>query len=194
MSITKATNSGLVGTKYNNVSADNYYMEPIATMLVGSGGTATVTFSNIPQIYKHLQIRSIGHFQGTANSYLNAQMQFNGDTGSNYSYHRLFVNGSSVSVSSDYSASTNRINTPWFPDDTYTSNYAPQIVDILDYTNLYKYKTVKTLGGFDGNGSGLVGLFSGLWMNTAPVTSITITIPSNTISQHSRFSLYGIRG
>lgn len=194
MAITKATNSGLVGIKYNNVSADNYYMEPIASTLVGSGGTTSVVFSNIPQIYKHLQIRSIGHFQGTANSYLNAQIQFNGDTGSNYSYHRLYVNGGGPSASSDYSSSTTRINTPWFPDDNYTSNYGPQITDILEYTSTSRYKTVKTLGGFDGNGSGLMGLFSGLWMNTAPITSITISIPSNTISQNSRFSLYGIRG
>jgi len=167
--------------------------ESIATVTVGSGGTSTVTFSSIPSTYKHLQLRAHAHFDGTANQYANMQMQFNSDTGSNYVYHRLYGNGSSAS--SDASSSTTKINTPWIPDNTYSYNYGAQIIDFLDYSSTVKNKTVRTIGGFDGNGSGLLGLFSGAWLNnTTAINSISIFIPSNTISETSKFALYGIKG
>lgn len=166
--------------------------DALATVTVPSGGAATVTFAGIPSGYKHLQLRAHAHFDGTANSYLNMQMQFNGDTGSNYVYHRLYGNGSSASA--DASASTTKINTPWIPDSVYTSNYGAQVIDFLDYSSVVKNKTVRALGGFDGNGSGLLGLFSGAWLNSSTaINSISIFIPSNTISASSQFALYGIK-
>jgi hypothetical protein len=156
-----------------------------------SASTATVTFAGIPSGYKHLQLRAIGHWSGTANTYANGQMQFNGDTGSNYAYHRLYGNGTAASA--DASTSTTKINTPWFPDDTYTSNFGTIIVDILDYANTNKYKTVKSLGGFDGNGTGLIGLISGLWMNTAAITSLSFSLPAYNLITYSSFALYGVK-
>ena len=166
--------------------------DALATVTVPSGGVSSITFAGIPTGYKHLQLRASAHFEGTGNAYLNMQMQFNGDTGSNYVYHRLYGNGSSASA--DATTSTTRINTPWIPDNLYTSNYGGQIIDLLDYSSVVKNKTVRVLGGFDGNGSGLLGLFSGAWLNSSTaITSISISIPSNTISQHSSFALYGVK-
>jgi len=70
MATTKLSDLGTRGNKYENLSADNNYMETIASTLVGSGGASTVTFSNIPQGYKHLQIRGItkdGYTGGNGN-------------------------------------------------------------------------------------------------------------------------------
>jgi hypothetical protein len=183
---------GIIASSGGAAAAANSY-ESIATVTVGSGGSSSVTFSSIPSTYQHLQIRAIGHYQGTASAYQNLQMQFNSDTGSNYVYHRLYGNGSSASA--DASASTTKINTPWIPDDTYTSNYGAQIIDILDYASVSKNKTIRVLGGFDGNGSGFLGLFSGAWLNSSTaISSVSIFIPLNTISQYSSFALYGIKG
>tara|TARA_R110002126_G_scaffold265569_1_gene408742 strand:+ start:288 stop:851 length:564 start_codon:yes stop_codon:yes gene_type:complete len=165
--------------------------ESIATVTVGTA-VSSITFSSIAADWKHLQIRGIGHWSGTANTYANGQVQLNGDTGSNYAYHRLYGNGSAASA--DASTSTTKMNTPWFPDDTYSNTFGSIIIDILDYSSTNKYKTIRSLGGFDGNGSGLVGLFSGLWMNTAAVTSFTISLPSYNLTTYSQLALYGIKG
>jgi hypothetical protein len=50
------------------------------------------------------------------------------------------------------------------------------------------------LYGTDGNGSGAIFLGSGLWMNTAAVSTITITSAAGNFDQYSSFALYGIKG
>jgi hypothetical protein len=192
MAVTRLTTNGLTGTKYDTVSADNYYMEPIATTLLSSTA-ATITFDNIPQGYKHLQIRWIARSNRTVSpDYL--KLNFNGDTGANYSWHYLIGAGSSALASSSVSASF-AINRAVAGAAQAASVFGTGIADILDYSNVYKYKTARTLGGYDNNGDGEISLQSGLWMNTAAVTTITITPGAGTlISANSRFSLYGIRG
>lgn len=187
MSITRLTTNGLNGTKYDNVSADNYYMEPIATTLVGSGGSATVTFSNIPTGYKHLQIRGI---QKMTTSTRWSWVRFNGDAGSNqYTYHSLQGNGSSASAAGGGFADTyGRITLA-------DTQFGGVVFDILDYTNTSKIKVVRSLWGVDLNGSGYVGINSSAWNNTTAITSITIGCEgSDTYTQNTRFSLYGIKG
>ena len=192
MSITKLTTNGVNGSKYDTVSADNYYMEPIATTLVGAGGVASVDFTNIPQGYKHLQIRWIGQHAG-ANVNVSLAIQFNGDTGSNYVQHRLYGDGSSaqaVSATSTTFIRSDRLNSPT----SASSIFGVGIIDILDYANVYKFKTIRSLGGVDSNGSGFIALDSGLWMNTAAISSIKLygADPGN-LSQYSRFSLFGVK-
>jgi hypothetical protein len=116
-------------------------------------------------------------------------MQLNSDTGSNYARHFLNGNGSTVG------AGANSSFTNMFAGTTAnaTSTFGASIIDILDYTNTNKYTTTRSLSGADSNGSGFVQFFSGLWMNTAAVTTITITGDSN-FDQYSQFALYGIRG
>lgn len=184
MSITRLTTNGLSGTKYDTVSADNYYMEPIATTLLGSTAT-TITFSNIPQNYTHLQIRAIAKASGTN---FNPKMQFNGDTGSNYSWHYIYGDGSTAVAGAGATQAFiyNSIIS------TNASMYNGFIIDILDYTNTNKYKTTRELSGEDRNGGGEIALWSGNWRNTAPITSITFS--NGTFDTNSRFSLYGVKG
>jgi hypothetical protein len=68
------------------------------------------------------------------------------------------------------------------------------VIDILDYANVNKYTTIRVLGGADLNGSGAINLVSGLWMNTAAVTSFLISADSGNLAQYSSFALYGIKG
>jgi hypothetical protein len=184
MAVTRLTTNGLTGTKYDIASADNYYMEPIATNLLGSG-TATVTFNNIPQGYKHLQIR--GMMIGAATSW--QRMQLNGDTGSNYPIHELRGNGTSASTSASTPA-----DHIWLGLTTSSSYPLSFITDILDYANVNKYKTVRSLYGQDQNGAGQTGITSGVWLNTAPINSISLYINGGNLNANSRFSLYGIKG
>lgn len=183
MSITRLTTNGLTGTKYDTVSADNYYMEPIATTLLASGASS-VTFSNIPQNYKHLQLRVI-NLRATADI---MQIEFNSDTTvTNYYWHRLDGNGAGVSAVSGNKNLIGYVGT--------STQAAANIIDILDYSNVYKFKTSRNLFGNDRNGSGIIALTSMLWSNTAAISSINLKCEAGgNFAQYSRFSLYGLRG
>jgi hypothetical protein len=177
---------------------NNNYMEPIATTLVGSGGVLEITFNNIPQTYKHLQLRGIIRQTYTANIERQWYMRFNSDASANYSFHNLIGNGSTSSVYTGTSQTAtggadvicNNGNGA-----TYSSAFSGVVLDILDYTNINKYKTFRSLNGFDVNGAGYIWLSSGLWMNNSEIISITVTDTTGTnFAQYSRLSLYGIKG
>jgi hypothetical protein len=184
MSITSAK-SGATGI---SLALDNNYMEPIASTLVGAGGSSVITFNDIPQTYKHLQVRTMCL---TSASATDVKLQFNSDTGSNYTQHLLWGNGSAASAGS-YTSTT---YIPAGVTSITTANPAAGVVDILDYTNTNKYKTVRTLSGSDTNGvGGFIFFESGVWMNTTAITSLILAPYSGTFNQYSRISLYGIKG
>ena len=168
--------------------------ESIATTTVGSGGASSVTFSSIPSDYTHLQIRAIGRSSFASVGAQTAFMQFNGDTASNYVYHNLQGDGSSVTASSGTSASN-----LWafiVPQLESTNSFGVGVIDILDYKNTNKFKTTRTLYGSDTNATlNFVGFRSGVWRSTSAITSITFTLTSSTnLQQYSQFALYGIKG
>jgi hypothetical protein len=168
-------------------------MEPIASVLVGAGGSNSIVFNDIPQTYKHLQLRFIG--RSTRSSVgEDTVMRFNSDAGDSYSWHYLFADG--ANAYSAGAANQTSIIIPTVAAANATSGiYGASIVDILDYTNTNKFKTARSLGGNERNGSGDINLESGMWRNTQSVVSITVlTTLSNSFVQHSRFSLYGIKG
>ena len=160
--------------------------DSLATVTL-SATTASVTFAGIPAGYKHLQIRGISK-PSTSGDY-DWSIQFNSDTSSNYSKHQVFGDGSTVYATG--SASQTQIPGAF---NQYT-DFGGFIVDILDYQNTSKNKTVRTLTGVDRNGNGLIGMRSGYWNNTTAVSSIQIipTSGSSGIAQYSQFALYGVK-
>jgi len=185
-----AITAGLINDGVTTVP--NSY-ESIATTTVGAGGSLSITFSSIASTWQHLQIRMIGKCLNTAGG--STQMQFNGDTATNYSWHYLSGDGAAASAGSGTSTNYININVGQ-QDSTY---YFASVIDILDYGNTNKYKTSRLLTGVDKNGSGSMQITSGNWRNTAAITSITITpqsntTPTNQFQQYSQFALYGIKG
>lgn len=165
--------------------------DALSTVTVPSGGAASVTFAVIPQGYKHLQIRCTTR-ESLGSSIGGMYIQFNSDTGSNYAWHRVWGDG--ASTFSGASTSTTAQLGGIIATTAGTANvFSSTIIDVLDYT-ANKNKTMRSLTGLDYNGSGYVGLHSGLWMNTAPITSITINPDSGqNWQQYSQFTLYGVR-
>ena len=163
--------------------------ESIATVTVGSGGSSGVTFSSIPSTYKHLQIRMT-----TLNSaFSNIYMQFNSDSsGGNYMWHELYGDGASATAGAAGSTDKDFIKTGFT--NSSSANYTgASIVDILDYTDTNKYTTARALSGSDSNGSGYILFRSGLWRNTAAISTIYLYPQTGTISQYSHFALYGVK-
>ena len=165
--------------------------ESISTVTVGSGGAADVTFSSIPATYTHLQIRGISKTDRADDNDV-VKMQFNSDTASNYSHHVVLGTGSSVVAAAN--ANTSSILTISGAAANVSSVFGSGVIDILDYKNTNKYKTVRTLGGYESNSTGFISLQSGNWRSTSAITSIVLSpnIGSN-FNQYSQFALYGIK-
>lgn len=187
MAIRRFSSSNLSGGKSSKVwdqtTTPGYY-ESIATATVDNSTPTTIEFTNIPQNYAHLQIRAI--ILGSGYS----KLQFNGDTtGSNYRDHYVGGNGGATIF-----AGTNA-NYAGFADSG-SANGMAVVMDILDYTSTVKYKTQRSIQGWDNNGSGEVYLTSSVWLNSsiAAITSLKITAMSGSFSQYSQFALYGIKG
>lgn len=177
---------GILASGRPAAAANSY--ESIATTTVGSGGASSVTFSSIPATYTHLQIRDISrNATGSAPSDTFVTVRFNGDSASNYAMHYLLGDGASTAAA----ANTSQTNC-WFGVNVSGNSGAMQgnIIDILDYTNTNKYKTIRVLSGSDRNGSGVIVLQSAVWMNTAAMSSIVV---SGTFTEYSSFALYGIK-
>ena len=77
--------------------------EPIATTTLGSAANA-ITFSSIPSTYTDLRL--VGTFLAPDADYSDINVQFNNDTGANYSYTLLLGYGTGTSSVS----ATNRNN------------------------------------------------------------------------------------
>lgn len=167
------------------VSLTSY--ESIQTVTLGSNAS-TISFTSIPSTYTHLQIRAIARW--STGTEAGVKMRLNSDTGSNYAYHELYGTGSGAGAS----AGTTQTS---ISDVMYirsgTSIFGAAVIDILDYSNTNKYKTIRSLNGCDANGAGYMNLVSGLWQNTAAVTNIELFVATNAMTQYSSFALYGIK-
>lgn len=181
--------NSIVGVLGNGVVAGDY--QSISTVTVGAGGSASITFSSIPSTFQHLQIRYISRSSGSTANRVNVNL--NGDTTSTFYWHSLYGSGSSAAAYAFQSAYIQVAPQPVSTDTA--SAYAAGVIDILDYKDTNKYKTLRTLSGDDMNGSGLVFFNSGAWGNTNAITSIAITPNAvENFAQYSTFALYGIKG
>lgn len=168
-------------------------MFPLQAITIGAAGASSVTFNNIPSTYTHLQIRCLMRTTQTGDvtgSYL--YWTYNSDTASNYAYHVLKGNGSAVTagaLSSQNVTYGERFTTAFQAANTFGAG----IIDILDYANTNKFKTSRTLAGWDSNGSGEIALNSELWRSTSAITRIDLYPPTNNFAQYSQFALYGVK-
>jgi len=185
---------GTIASSNQQARADTGVMFPLGMVQVGSGGSSSISFTSIPSTYKHLQIRGIS--RGTSGSFDQIYAQINSDTGANYANHALYGDGSSAGVlaganNTSFSIGANSGSTQS------TGIFGAIVIDILDYANTNKFKTIRALSGADGNGSGYAWFASGLWRSTSAITSIKlerlVSGSNNPFVQYTQFALYGIK-
>ena len=175
--------SGMSG----NLWAPGKDFDSIATVTLTSSTTG-ITFSSIPQTYRHLQLRFLakGNNAGTL-EYLG--LQYNGAT-SSYNWHQLYGDGSTATATN---FAQGFIRT-FISGASGTSMFAGGVIDILDYTNTTNYKTARLLSGTDQNGAGFVSLSSGAYYgNTNAITSLYVYGVNNTLLTGTTVALYGIK-
>ena len=177
--------AGTLSTGAPPVAPSSY--ESIATVSVGSGGSSSIDFTSIPATYKHLQLRYLDLSTSSAGD---MRVQVNADTGNSYSRHFLY--GTGAAAASGGVSTTDYMLVGQSGGSTYPS---VGVIDILDYADTNKNKTLRTLSGYDVNGSGgYILLISGAYYSTSAISSIKIFISGNSFNQYSSFALYGIKG
>ena len=169
--------------------------ESIASTTVGSGGSTGVTFSSISG-YKHLQIRILGRTDRPSNVSDGVLYRLNNDTStSNYTNHYVGGDGSSTFAGAENGSWAGAVALR-IPGAGAASNiFGTIITDILDIDSTSKYKTVRSLGGQDLNGSGEIYFQSNAWLSTTAVTSLVVVPRTGTnFVQYTQIALYGIKG
>jgi len=187
------TSGGFRVTTFTAGTGNVSFSQAVANdyVLIGTGyltsSEASVTFdlTGLSGTYKHLQIRAL-HIQTTSGE--TALMRVNGDTASNYRTHALRANGSTI-TGADYGSRTSMVVGVDVPSTTIPAAF---VCDILDPFATTKNKTIKSFAGYGSGGN--VNLYSGLWINTSALTSISILSSSGSFASGSRISLYGIKG
>jgi hypothetical protein len=141
-----------------------------------STAATSVSFSSIPGTYTDLVIV----FSGTSTALAGINIQFNGDTATNYSRTVLDGNGSAASSSRETSQVASTLGLS-------STTQSDTIFHIFDYANTTTYKTILSRANVSAS---LVRAAVGLWRSTSAVTSITLSYP--TFNSGSTFKLYGI--
>ena len=143
-----------------------------------SGSSSSVVFSSISQSYTDLILVLSGKMATV--SYFD--VQFNGDTGSNYAFVRMIGFGTTV-----YTDRYNNFSS-WQPNLSETQGTC--VITMNNYSNTTTYKS----GIFrDSNASQGVESSIGLWKNTSAISTITISNGgAGNIPAGTNFTLYGI--
>jgi len=161
--------------------------EPIATNTLGSA-TQTVTFNSIPQTYTDivLIVSNVKHSYGGTDTVRDNLVQFNTDTGSNYSI--TFMYGQSGSAGTIRNNNISAINTDY---PMASANGVGLIIaNIQNYSNSTTYKTVIQRTTTSDRAAAYVNL----WRSTAAITSMVVGASSGyTLSAGTVITLYGIK-
>ena len=187
---------GIVASSQQSPSIVPNSYESISTVTVTSN-VGNIEFSSIPSTYTHLQVRMLATAaSGSGNGPVSIQLVLNSDTGANYTWHRLYGSGSGSGSNDQGTSQNNTLSAIANYNSSVNNIYSASVLDIIDYANTNKYKTLTSLGGYDANGSGYISYVSGLWMNTAAISNIKIYPLDNSYNwrQYSSFALYGIKG
>ena len=148
----------------------------IATTTLGSA-QSSVTFSSISGSFTDLVLI----WSGTGTTTAGFNIEFNSDaTAGNYSFSRIYGNGSSAISDRGTSAQNwNGIHTA----------QSMGILQIQNYANATTFKTTLTRNQYQD----IVLAAVGLWRSTSAINQVKLTIGSGSINSGSTFTLYGIK-
>jgi len=157
--------------------------EPIATSTTTT--QQQIDFTGISSAYTDLRI--VCFFPGVASNNFGIRVGNNSiDTGSNYSWTRIYGTGSSAVSNRDSNQNLGVISNI-----TIGANGSQATVDLLNYSNTTTNKTALTR--FD-DGGAIVFAIVGLWRSTAAINQIRIYSTNNVnFASGTTFTLYGIK-
>lgn len=175
----------------NNAGDDMIFLEE---QVVGVGGAASVTLDNsgagLSQAYRHLELFWLG--RASTNGAKNLRIQFNSDTGNNYS--RLLLQGfdTTAQATEENAVASGLIGSLTGLDGLANAVGSGKII-LPYYSGTVFFKNAHALGGrVDSTTSTTSDVPRVTWQNVAAITKIVLFPSANNFIEGSRFSLYGI--
>ncbi len=168
-------------------------MIPISTVTVGSGGAASIAFTNIPQTYTDLCVKISARSARVANQD-DYNISLNGSS-AGLAYRQLYGGaGSGSVVTGSAGGSTGFVGIMPAANNT-ASTFSSQEIYFPNYSgNANKSFSVDSVAENNAVTQWQLDLISQLWSNTNPITSISFTSNNAAnFAQYSTATLYGIR-
>lgn len=163
----------------------------IQTVTVGSGGSASIAFTSIPQTYTDLKLVLSTRSSAGSNAWSDYVVSFNSTSSSTNWGVRILIGTGTQALSGTFTtgylgygegnAGTASVfgNTEFYIPGYASSNNKPVSVDSVSENNAT---------------ASITGFAAGLWSNSSAITSISITdFNGGNFVQHSSASLYGIK-
>lgn len=163
----------------------------IASSTVGSGGAADITFSSISSSYTDLVLK-ISMRTNRSSNIDPVQIQFNGDTGSNYSYRSIWSDASGT-VNSFNSGAPDRIDAQYSTAATATANTFTNFeIYIPNYASSNQKSTSYDSAHEDNSSTAFLVMMANRWTGTAAINSIKMDPINGNFVQYTTAYLYGI--
>ena len=161
------------------------------TANVGSGGSASISFTSIPNTYTDLIVKISTRWDSNSDGF--SYIRFNSDSGSNYSYKVLYGDPQTPSAGSTSSSGNDKAVSGGSQWAAWTSStFGNMEIYIPNYAGS-TYKSFSSDGVGENNATQTYPVLSaGYWNSTSAITSITLLQASGTFVQYSTASLYGI--
>jgi hypothetical protein len=115
------------------------------------------------------------------------RFQFNGDTGSNYSY--LYLAGNGTTPTSNRSSNVSGINAYHVSGQSDSNLKNNAILNLQNYSNTSTFKTCLIRGNSDLETAATVGNYR----STSVISSLTVLTTNGNLQAGSTFTLYGIK-
>ena len=160
---------------------------------VGAAGASSVTFSGIPQTgYTDLVVKICARTEQSAVSQ-DLILQFNGDTGANYTTRRLEGNGTGAASDTATSGALYGSFMPMSAASATANTFGNGEAYIPNYTGS-ALKSFSTDSVAETNATATkMAMCAALWNSTAAITSILIrSYAGNNLVQYSTATLYGV--
>lgn len=160
---------------------------PIAETVL-SASAASITFSDIPQTYRHLQIVVQGVSDGTGAIH-SLNLRFNGDTAANYEWQ--YVDGAATALNGNRSTAASAIDAGLVDGPSATNPGSSSDISIANYrgTTFRKSVTSRAMSAEPRLRTG-----GGIWNSTAAITSVTLLPSTGSFIAGTVATLYGRMG
>lgn len=168
--------------------------------VTATGGETSITFSSIPSTFAHLQVRGVSRLNDSSDTGVWLDLKFNSDGSANYVSRTFYSERNTDTFDSYWDGYGNDriyLNNSTLRGGTTANHYAPMIFDVHDYASITKNKTLRGYSLTNDNSfnstTKRINMLSGMWSQTAAISSITIGCPT-AFAANTTFALYGIKG
>jgi hypothetical protein len=164
----------------------------IASVTVGSGGSSTIDFQNIPATYTDLVIK-MSYRTNRAEIYDQMRLTFNNSSAANYDFKGITGEGDAVGSTDNTTNGTSIKVAPGGGNSATTSTFTNDEIYIPNYTGSTNKSLSSDAVGENNATKAYQSMFAGLRKVTDAINRITLTPEgAGTILQHSTATLYGI--